>query len=114
MESQEVKTFFDLGKSVRPLNCLAQDDQAQSNQIQSQTQGNRTRDLEGTQLRNTKGKISREALVSWLFVIGSLMFVLDAILENTKNISFSSLLHLSASILFTIGSVLFTPSNSQK
>lgn len=114
MEPQEVKTFYGLEKSVRPLNYIAQDYQAQSNQIQSQTQGKRTRDLEGTQLGNTKRKISREALVSWLFLIGSLIFVLDAILENMKDISFSSLLHLSASILFTIGSVLFIPSDSQK
>jgi hypothetical protein len=60
-----------------------------------------------------KGKINREAIVSWLFLIGSLMFVLDAILENARGVSFSSLLHLSASILFTIGSALFIPGNSE-
>ena len=56
--------------------------------------------------------MTREALVSWLFLIGSLIFVLDAILENIRGISFSSLLHLLASILFTIGSVLFIPNDS--
>jgi hypothetical protein len=69
---------------------------------------------EKAQSHNPKKKINRETFVSWLFLIGSLMFVLDGILENMRGISFSSLLHLSASILFTIGSVLFIPSNSQQ
>ncbi|MCU0533752.1 MAG: hypothetical protein MUD14_07645 [Hydrococcus sp. Prado102] len=64
--------------------------------------------------RMLQGIIDREALVSWLFLIGSLIFTLDAILENIKGVSFSSLLHISASILFTIGSVLFIPSDRQK
>lgn len=59
-------------------------------------------------------KMNREALVSVLFLIGSLIFLLDAVLENLRGISFSSMLHLSASILFTIGSVLFIPSNSRQ
>jgi len=63
---------------------------------------------------NSKSKIDREFLVSWLFLIGSLIFTLDAILENVKGISFSSLLHISASILFTVGSVLFMPNHRQK
>ena len=58
-------------------------------------------------------KMNREALVSVLFLMGSLIFLLDAVLENLRGISFSSMLHLSASALFTIGSVLFIPSNSQ-
>ncbi|MEM8808261.1 MAG: hypothetical protein AAGF01_19755 [Cyanobacteria bacterium P01_G01_bin.38] len=62
----------------------------------------------------SSGKLSREAFVSWLFLIGSLMFVLDAILENVRGVSFSSVLHLVASILFTIGSVLFIPNDSQQ
>jgi hypothetical protein len=70
-------------------------------------------DSENTESSKPK-KIDREAFVSWLFLIGSLMFTLDAILENIRGISFSSLLHISASILFTIGSVLFIPDNSQK
>ncbi|PIG90989.1 hypothetical protein [Gloeocapsopsis sp. IPPAS B-1203] len=67
-------------------------------------------------LENTKSrdKIDRELLVSWLFFVGSIMFTFDAILENVKGVSFSSLLHISASILFTLGSVLFIPSNQQK
>lgn len=69
---------------------------------------------EDTSPCSSSGKFSREAFVSWLFLIGSLMFVLDAILENMRSISFSSLLHLLASILFTIGSVLFIPTDSQQ
>ena len=62
---------------------------------------------------SNSGKFSREAFVSWLFLIGSLMFVLDSVLENLPGVSFSSLLHLLASILFTIGSILFIPNDSQ-
>jgi hypothetical protein len=48
-------------------------------------------------------------LVSWLFLIGSLIFLGDGILELTEGISIHALLHLSASLLFTVGSVLFIP-----
>jgi hypothetical protein len=73
----------------------------------------RPQDSENAETSKPK-EVNREAFVSRLFLIGSLMFTLDAILENIRGISFSSLLHISASILFTIGSVLFIPSNSQK
>ena len=58
-------------------------------------------------------ELDRERLVSWLFLLGSLLFTLDAVLENLRGISFSSLLHISASILFTVGSLLFMPKPSQ-
>ena len=61
----------------------------------------------------TSKQFSQEVFVSWLFLMGSLMFVLDGVLENLQGVSFSSLLHLLASTLFTIGSVLFIPNNSQ-
>ena len=48
-------------------------------------------------------------LVSWLFLIGSLIFLFDGFLELTEGISLHALLHLSASFLFTIGSILFIP-----
>ena len=48
-------------------------------------------------------------LVSWLFLIGSLIFLFDGFLELTEGISLHALLHLSASSLFTIGSILFIP-----
>jgi hypothetical protein len=73
-----------------------------------------TQNSSSENLRMLKGIIDRETLVSWLFLIGSLIFTLDAILENIKGVTFSSLLHISASILFTIGSVLFMPSDRQK
>lgn len=72
-----------------------------------------SRDAEDTFPGSSNSKFRREAFVSWLFLIGSLMFVLDTVLENMRGISFSSLLHLLASILFTIGSVLFIPTDSQ-
>ncbi len=95
MESLEIKTLRSSQRQIIPLH--------------QQAQGS-----EKTQPINSKEKINREAFVSWLFLMGSLMFVLDAILESMRGISFSSLLHLSASILFTIGSVLFIPNNSRQ
>lgn len=57
--------------------------------------------------------IDRFSLVSWLFVIGSVIFTFDSGLELAERISLHSVFHLSASLLFTIGSVLFIP-NSQE
>lgn len=48
-------------------------------------------------------------LVSWLFLVGSLIFLFDGFLELTEDFSLHALLHLSASFLFTIGSILFIP-----
>lgn len=62
----------------------------------------------------TKTKIDSGALVSWLFLIGSLLFVLDSGLEIIEAISLHSIIHLSASLLFTIGSILFLPRNQQQ
>ena len=56
---------------------------------------------------------NRESLVSWLFLIGSLMFLFDGFIELTEGISIHVLIHLIASILFTIGSVLFLPTNQK-
>ncbi len=64
------------------------------------------------QAEHKPSSTSKEAFVSWLFLIGSLMFVVDGVLENLQGVSFSSVLHLTASILFTIGSVLFIPSDN--
>jgi hypothetical protein len=46
-------------------------------------------------------------LVGWSFLIGSLIFQIDAILEFTEGVSIHVILHLLASFLFTLGSVLF-------
>ncbi|MEO1376218.1 MAG: hypothetical protein AAFW70_18300 [Cyanobacteria bacterium J06635_10] len=59
-------------------------------------------------------KIDNATLVSWLFLLGSLLFVLDAVLEIIEAISLHSIIHMSASLLFTIGSILFLPRNQQQ
>ena len=50
-------------------------------------------------------------LASWLFLIGSLIFLVNGFLELTEGISIHALLHLVASLLFTIGSILFIPTD---
>lgn len=62
----------------------------------------------------TETKIDSAALVSWLFLIGSLLFVLDSGLEIIEGISLHSIIHLCASLLFTIGSILFLPRNQKQ
>lgn len=62
----------------------------------------------------TETNIDSAALVSWLFLLGSLLFVFDAGLEIIEAISLHSIIHLSASLLFTIGSILFLPRNQQQ
>jgi len=54
-------------------------------------------------------KLDRTSVASWLFLIGSLMFVFDASLEILRGVTLSAVLHFSASIIFTIGSILFMP-----
>ncbi len=51
----------------------------------------------------------RTSFVSWLFLIGSLIFLIDGFLELTESASVHALFHLSASVLFTVGSALFIP-----
>ncbi len=46
---------------------------------------------------------------SWLFLAGSLIFVVDAILENLAAVTLASCLHLSGSLLFAMGSWLLVP-----
>ena len=70
--------------------------------------------IKARKLSKSQPESVREMLISWLFLIGSLIFLLDAALENLKGISFSSLLHISASLLFTIGSLLFIPNYSNQ
>ncbi|GEM_PF-4325571 len=60
-------------------------------------------------IKNTDGveiKIDSDALVSWLFLFGSLLFMLDAGLEIIQGVSINSIIYLSGSLLFTIGSIL--------
>ena len=55
----------------------------------------------------------RNSLVSWLFLVGSLIFLADGFLELSESISIHALLHLTASVLFTVGSALFIPYENQ-
>ncbi|MGL4619819.1 hypothetical protein [Chroococcidiopsis sp.] len=64
-------------------------------------------------IANILNQLDRASVASWLFLIGSLMFVFDAILEISKGITVSAVLHFSASLIFTIGSVLFMPDPTQ-
>jgi hypothetical protein len=51
----------------------------------------------------------RVLVASWLFLIGSSLFLLDAISEIVQHFSPVSLLHLSEGILFLVGSLFFMP-----
>ncbi|MEM7591659.1 MAG: hypothetical protein AAF383_09105 [Cyanobacteria bacterium P01_A01_bin.83] len=57
--------------------------------------------------------LDREAFVSWLFLVGSLMFLVDGFIELREGISVHALIHLVASILFVVGSVLFIPTGKK-
>lgn len=57
--------------------------------------------------------LDREAFVSWLFLIGSLMFLVDGFIELSEGISVHVLIHLAASVLFVIASVLFIPTDNK-
>ncbi len=66
-----------------------------------------------TSIAENQENSDREYLVSWLFLIGSLMFLFDGFLELTEGISIHVVIHIVASILFTIGSVLFIPTTKK-
>ena len=44
---------------------------------------------------------------SWLFLIGSLIFQADSIIEVIEGLSPHVILHVLGSLLFTIGSIFF-------
>lgn len=54
----------------------------------------------------------RLLIASWLFVIGSSLFLIDAISEIVSRFSLISLLHLSEGVLFLVGSIFFIPDQS--
>jgi hypothetical protein len=56
----------------------------------------------------------RIAIASWLFLIGSSLFLVDAFYEISDRFSLLSLLHLSEGILFFIGSLLLMPESSKQ
>jgi hypothetical protein len=59
--------------------------------------------------KQTKEHKDYTLVVSWLFLIGSLLFLLDSSFEIAEGISIHSVIHELASLLFTVGSVLFIP-----
>lgn len=54
----------------------------------------------------------RLLIASWLFLIGSGLFMIEAISEIASQFSPMSLLHLLVGVLFLIGSIFLMP-NSQ-
>lgn len=51
----------------------------------------------------------RMLIASWLFLIGSGLFMIDALSEVAAQFSAMSLLHLSEGVLFVVGSIFFMP-----
>jgi hypothetical protein len=51
----------------------------------------------------------RILIASWLFLIGSGLFMVDAIAEIAERFSLASLRHLSEGIVFFVGSLLLMP-----
>ncbi len=68
--------------------------------------------VEFTKTIITVDSSDRISLISWLFLIGSLIFLVNRFSKLTEGISIHALLHLGASFLFTIGSALFIPSDN--
>ena len=64
-----------------------------------------------TPITTTEKNSYRESLISWLFLIGSLIFFFDGLIELTESISIHVFLHLPASVMFVVGSVLFMPTD---
>lgn len=54
----------------------------------------------------------RILIASWLFLIGSSLFLIDSMFEVAQHFSPMSLLHLSEGVLFLMGSIFFMPSSS--
>ena len=72
--------------------------------------------LEAIDIKKTRDKPTgyipmdkRIFIASWLFLIGSMLFTVDAITEIADSLSLMSSLHLSESILFLAGSLFFMP-----
>lgn len=54
---------------------------------------------------------NRVLIASWLFLIGSSLFVIDALLEISSDFSPIALVHLTEGILFVVGSAFFMPTS---
>ncbi len=64
--------------------------------------------------RPNQKQSNRLVLVSWLFLIGSLIFTADAVLEIWQGISLHAILYISGSLLFVMGSLLLLPISEEK
>ena len=64
-----------------------------------------------TAITTTEENSDRASLISWLFLIGSLMFLFDGLIELTEGMSIHVFFHLPASVMFVIGSILFIPTD---
>ncbi|MGF1525154.1 MAG: hypothetical protein ACFBSF_22745 [Leptolyngbyaceae cyanobacterium] len=53
-------------------------------------------------------------LASWLFLIGSGLFLIDAVSEITDHVSVMSFMHLSEGVLFLTGSIFFMPEQNSE
>ncbi len=56
--------------------------------------------------------LDREFLVALLFLLGSILFLCDGLIELSEGISIHAFLHLPASLMFVIGSFLFIPTDN--
>ncbi|MDJ0771874.1 MAG: hypothetical protein QNJ49_00375 [Mastigocoleus sp. MO_167.B18] len=57
-----------------------------------------------TTTQTTEENNDNTFLISWLFLIGSLIFLLDGFIELSEDFSIHVLLHITASTVFTIAS----------
>jgi hypothetical protein len=51
----------------------------------------------------------RMVIASWLFLVGSGLFMVDAIAEIAEHVTLASLRHLLEGVLFLVGSLLLMP-----
>ncbi|MEL6246415.1 MAG: hypothetical protein AAFY78_18040 [Cyanobacteria bacterium J06648_16] len=56
----------------------------------------------------------RVAIAAWLFIIGSALFVADALVELSNQPSGSAYVHLVEGLSFLVGSCFFLPRSSFK
>lgn len=55
----------------------------------------------------------RLLIASWMFLIGSSLFMIEAVSEIISHFSMMSLLHLSEGVLFLVGSIFFMPKSAK-
>jgi len=55
--------------------------------------------------------LEREFLVAFLFLVGSILFFFDGLIQLAEGISIHAVLLLPASLMFVVGSYLFMPTD---